>query len=245
VAAGDVNGDGRDDVILGAGDDASPRVKVVDATKLGQLNANGQIASRALLGSFLAFAPPYRGGVTVAAGDVNGDGRDDVITGAAQAIAHVKVFNGANIHLSRPDGQLARAAVLGSFLASSPTDTRGVFVAAGKFNGDARADIVVGATAGGPAHVKVFDGAQLGQVRADGRISNRALLVSQTVFGASFQGGVRVGAVDRNGDGRPDLVVGSGVGDPSRVRVLDGLTLAQLDSFFAFDLQDGAFVAGK
>src|SRR5439155_6319235 len=82
VGAGDVNGDGRADVIVGAGPGAGPHVKVIDGTKLGQVLADGQIADGALLASFFAFAPGFRGGVSVAAADVNADGRADLVVGA-------------------------------------------------------------------------------------------------------------------------------------------------------------------
>src|SRR5438093_3022573 len=50
-------------------------------------------ASPAERASFLAF-PGFSGGVTVAAGDVNGDCVDDIIVGTATGSSHVKVFNG-------------------------------------------------------------------------------------------------------------------------------------------------------
>ena len=52
--------------------------------------------------------------------------------------------------------------------------------------------------------------------------------------------GVRVGTVDRNGDGRPDLMVAPAVSVPE-VDIFDALTLAKLDSFFAF----GLFALGR
>src|SRR5262249_43998601 len=69
VASGDVNGDGLADLIVGA-DAGAPggHVKVF----------SGRDGS--LLMSFLAF-PGFIGGVRVAAGDVNGDGHADIITG--------------------------------------------------------------------------------------------------------------------------------------------------------------------
>ncbi|MEX0645292.1 MAG: VCBS repeat-containing protein, partial [Parvularculaceae bacterium] len=83
VAAGDVNGDGMADIITGAGAGAGPHVKVFDG------------ATGAELRSFMAYAPTFTGGVFVAAGDVNGDGMADIITGAdAGAAPHVKVFDG-------------------------------------------------------------------------------------------------------------------------------------------------------
>src|SRR5262249_46018254 len=57
VAVADVNGDGVPDLIVGAGAGGGPAVEVIDGTKLGQLQANGQISPSALLASFFAFAP--------------------------------------------------------------------------------------------------------------------------------------------------------------------------------------------
>ena len=72
VAEGDVNGDGVPDYIAGAGPGGAPEIRIIDGA-IGTIRA-----------SFLAFEPDFRGGVFVAAGDVNGDGLVDVIAGPAQ-----------------------------------------------------------------------------------------------------------------------------------------------------------------
>src|SRR5262245_58834342 len=69
VAAGDVNGDGKADVITANGPGGLPRVCVFDG------------ATRAELYNFFASDSTSRGGVYVAAGDVDGDGKADVIAG--------------------------------------------------------------------------------------------------------------------------------------------------------------------
>ncbi|MEQ9407061.1 MAG: Ig-like domain-containing protein [Fuerstiella sp.] len=71
VGAADVNRDGFDDVVTGPGVGHAPVVKLF----------NGQ--SGTLMQGFHAFDPGFTGGVTVAGGDVNSDGRDDIVTGAA------------------------------------------------------------------------------------------------------------------------------------------------------------------
>jgi hypothetical protein len=70
VAVGDLYGDGRGAIVTGAGPGGGPHVKVFDGP-------TGQPKD-----SFFAFEPTFHGGVTVAAGDVVGLGRDQVIVGA-------------------------------------------------------------------------------------------------------------------------------------------------------------------
>jgi hypothetical protein len=83
VASGDVNGDGFADIVTGSDAGAGPHVKVF----------NGQTGSE--LHSFLAYDVSFQGGVRVAAGDVNGDGFADIITGAgAGGFGAVKMFDG-------------------------------------------------------------------------------------------------------------------------------------------------------
>ncbi|MGD9689877.1 MAG: FG-GAP-like repeat-containing protein [Phycisphaerales bacterium] len=132
VASGDVNGDGRDDIITGADAGGGPHVKVFDGATGGEIR------------SFFAYGTGFLGGVRVAAGDVNGDGFDDIITGAgAGGGPHVKVFDGAT------------HAELHSFFAF-PGFLGGVYVASGDVNGDGLDDIITGPDAGGPSIVRAF-----------------------------------------------------------------------------------------
>jgi ELWxxDGT repeat protein len=212
VAAGDVNGDGKDDIVTGAGPGGAPHVKVFDGRDVTNL-----------LRSFLAYPAEFGGGVSVAVGDVNGDGRADIVTGPGPGtLPHVKVFDGRSLRLLR------------SFLAYN--DFRGgVFVAAGDVNGDGKADIVTGPGPGGVPHVKVFDG-RTGKT-----------LHSFLAFPASFRGGVNVGAGFVNGDGKADLITGKGPGGAAEVRVFDGATLAPLRTFLAHPppFSGGVFVGAS
>jgi fibronectin-binding autotransporter adhesin len=136
VAAGDVNGDHTVDIIVGAGPGA-PGGHVKAFTRDGTL-----------LASFFAY-PGFTGGVNVAAGDVDGDGRAEIITGAASVVTHVKVIDG--------NGQI-RA----SFIAH-PGAPIGIRVGAVDRDGDGKDDILTGAAASVP-HVEIFSGLTLGVI---------------------------------------------------------------------------------
>jgi hypothetical protein len=109
-----------------------PLVKVVDATKLNQLQANGEISDAALLGKFFAYDPTFLGGVTVGADELDGDSNPEIITGAGPGGGpHVKVIDGNDLNNLQPNKEISDAALLDSFYAFSPFFNGGVFVGAG------------------------------------------------------------------------------------------------------------------
>ena len=205
------NFDGHPDLVTGPGPGGGPNVRVFDI-------ANGQATQLpGPLGSFFAYDPTFAGGVNVAAGNVDGIPGDELIVGAgAGGGPHVEVFR-------------ANGTVLSSFFAYGAGFTGGVYVAAGDLNGDGKAEIVTGAGAGGGPNVKVFNGQTTQE------------LASFFAYAPAFTGGVRVAAFDTNGDGKAELVLGPGPGGGPQLRVLDGVTLAERLSFFAFD---PAFIGG-
>jgi hypothetical protein len=230
VAVGDVFVEGVADIITGAGAGGGPHVKVFDSTKLGQVNFDGQLAITAQLASFFAYAPSFTGGVSVAAGDLNGDGHDDVVTGAGPGGGpHVKVADATKLNQFAPDGELAPGALLASFFAYDIGITVGVKVAAGDVNGDGVLDIVTGVGPGGGPHVKAFDGKQL----KSGAV---VPFISFFPYAISFTGGVNVAVADLNGDGRDEIITGAGTpGGGPHVEVFDFAAGKLLDSFFPFD----------
>jgi hypothetical protein len=125
--------------VTGAGPGGAPHVKVFDA--------NGNLSTSTVANNFFAYAGDFGGGVHVAAGDVNGDGVPDIITGAgAGGGPHVRAMSGAT------------GAVITEFFAYESSFTGGVQVAVADMNGDGRYEIVTGSGSGRVAEIRVFDG---------------------------------------------------------------------------------------
>ena len=248
LAAGDISGDGIADIIAGQGPDGS-QVRVF----------NGADATLYLSG--YPYGPTFAGGVFVAAGDVNGDGRLDVITGQGQGGGRVRIFSGAD------------AADLGSVSPFGPDFTGGVHVAAGDVDGDGRAEVIAGQAAGGlvavlrgtdlspliigPPYTPGYAGGvhvAAGDLTGDGRAEvivgpgsggepvrvfdalTATMLASFVPYTLAYPGGVRVAVADLTGDGRGELLTAPGPGGPPLVRVFNGNGSSELASFYAYDL---------
>ena len=133
ISAGDLNGDGVEEIVTGAGATGGPHVQ--------SFNAFGV---KAFTG-FYAYATNFTGGVTVATGDLNGDNIDEIITGAA-------TNGGSNVRSFSANGVRNL-----NFFAYSPSFMGGVNVAAGDINGDGIDELITGPGATGGPNVKVFD----------------------------------------------------------------------------------------
>ncbi|MBX9578818.1 MAG: multicopper oxidase domain-containing protein [Gemmataceae bacterium] len=228
VATGDVNGDNVEDFIAGAGPGGSPRVKVVDG-KTG-----------ATVADFFAFEPAFTGGVNVAAGDLDGDGKAEVIvTPDVGGGPRVRVFAAGASGLTPT----------ADFFGIADSDFRGgARAAAGDVNDDGVGDLIVAAGAGGGPRVAVWDGAS----RSGGAFARR-LVGDFFAFEPALQNGAYVTAGDFDGDGFADLAFGAGPGGGPRVRALSGKDLVKgrgetvLADFMAGDPADrgGVRVAAK
>ncbi|HEY1379409.1 MAG TPA: VCBS repeat-containing protein [Gemmataceae bacterium] len=230
ITFGDFNGDGTSDLIIGNGpNNNGPIVTVVTGTAL--FGSPHPLANSDIIAQFFAYDPRFQGGVFVAAGDFNGDGRAEVVTGAdAGGGPHVRAFTyapgGADI-FHKAAAFASPLFPAGGFFAYAAGFTGGARVAVGDVNGDGTPDLVTGAGPGGGPHVKVFNGATGG-------------LISQFfAYAAGFTGGVYVGAGDYNLDGKADVLTGAGNGGGPHVKVYSGASLsgggfALLTQFFAF-----------
>lgn len=197
VALGDVNNDGVVDIITGPGLSGGPHVKVFNGVDLS------------VIYSFMAYPISYLGGLNVAAGDFNNDGRDDIVVATDTGVAVVKVFDAATLNPLR------------DFLAYDLPFGGGARVAVGDVNNDGFLDLVTGAGPGGGPHVKAFSG------------RDNSVIQSFMAFNPAFSGGVYVAAGDFEGTGAAEILVGAGQGAGPYVRVFEGVTSFILQDFLA------------
>ncbi len=251
-SAGDINGDGYDDLIVGAryadgsgngSSDAGEAIVVFGkAGGFGDIDvaAADFVSSGKGFRIFGADALDYSGWSVSSAGDINGDGFDDLIVGAyrSSGSANGKGFAGEAIVVFGKAGGFANIDVAAADFVSSGKGFR-IFGAdagdragwsvssAGDINGDGFDDLIVGAYRGsGSANGKAFAGEAIvvfGKVGGFGDIDVAAAdFVSSgkgfRVFGADSQdqAGFSVSSAgDVNGDGFDDLLVGVRFGDGS------------------------------
>jgi hypothetical protein len=212
-ATGDFDGDGRGDVAIGAPGEA-PGISEASGAVFVFLGASGGVVPDIVLDqSDLGMNEVGdRFVATLAAGDFNGDGFDDLAVGApGKAPAGdprsgaVFLFRGSAVGLAAHD--TIDQAGLGQ---NEANDRFGAALATGDFDGDERMDLAVGAPGEAPGTqprsglVFVFRGVDSGL--APDRV------VDQTGLGANEQGdqfGATLATGDFDGDGPVDLVVGA------------------------------------
>ncbi len=232
-AAGDVNGDGIGDLIIGAlNADSNGGNSGSSYVVFGKATSAAAALSLSSLDGTNGFridgtAVNDRSGISVAAaGDVNGDGVDDLIIGAPNAdpkgtysgTSYV-VFGkatpfAANLALSSLDGNNGFR-----IIGAAAYDRSGASVsAAGDINGDGYGDLLIGS-------VPIFDSDSTSYIVFGKATPFAAALALSSLNGTN---GFRLDSVagdgpsravsalgDINGDGRDDLIVGAPNADPN------------------------------
>lgn len=258
VAACDIDGDGRDEVIAAAGQPGGgPHIRIF------KIFAGDRIVE---VNSWYAFGEAYRGGVYVACGDVNGDGAPEVIAGTGSiGPAGVRIWEVSPFYFREI------AAFVPVFAHQAP-EAR---VAACDLNRDGRSEVLVASGPGAPAEVVIGDiaagvvrgtlrpllGMTTGALVACGELTTLspgpeiivaadtggapivefysaagAPLASVLTNAADYRGGVRVAAGDVDaGVPGDELIVGAGEGAIPLIRVVSGFggVLVELRGFIA------------
>ncbi|MGG7660908.1 FG-GAP-like repeat-containing protein [Dyadobacter sp. BHUBP1] len=206
ACAGDVNGDGYSDILLGA-----------EYYDNGQFNEGGVFVYYGSKGNVGIVGDPvatmesnqgdgWFGTAVASAGDVNGDGYSDILIGCytfdngQKDEGHVFVYHGGAEGIGKKDAL--------TITNGKPNAQMGLSIAsAGDVNADGYDDVVVGAP--------YFDDGQASEGAAfvyygsvDGLITNTYHLLQKDQAN-SFFGGSVAGAGDTNGDGFDDVLIGA------------------------------------
>jgi len=204
ATAGDVNGDGYSDVIVGA--ERHDNVETDEGRVYAYLGSASGLASTAAWTVESNQATALLGSSVAAAGDVNGDGYSDVIVGAP-FYDNVQGDEGrAYVYLGSTSGLATTPSWTGE--SNQPTALFGRSVAtAGDVNGDGYADVIVGAD--------LFDNGEADEGRAFAYLGSASGLSDSPVWtGEGGQVGAQFGisvatAGDVDGDGYSDILVGA------------------------------------
>jgi len=224
VAAGDVVGRGYDNIITAPGQGGGPHVKVFDAVEI-QRRA---VAAGFFKGfnieptfSFFAASADDRSGVYVAAGDLDGDGKVEIITStASEGPSILRVFS--------PNGGLLRS--LNIPVDPVPPSGQALFGTGLFQNTLPQSGILLNPTL--PPGSLVSGDPNLG-----------------VILPGVARGGVTVATIDWDQDGIDEIVVGAGPGNTPRVRILDAAGAGdpvEINRFIAYESTfiGGVFVGG-
>ncbi|WP_313948720.1 beta strand repeat-containing protein [Richelia sinica] len=234
-SAGDVNGDGFDDLIIGAvsadpNGNASGQSYVVfgksggftSALNLSDLNGSNGFKITGIT------AGDYSGRTVSSAGDVNGDGFDDLIIGAYRADPNGNA-SGQSYVVFGKSGSFNSALNLSDLNGSNGFVINGITAgdrsgfsvsSAGDVNGDGFDDLIIGAFGADPngsysgqSYVVFGNAAPELDLNSGNRLVNGFKINGITAY--DFSGRTVSSAGDVNGDGFDDLIIGAFGADPN------------------------------
>ncbi len=187
TGVGDMNGDGYSDVAYTSFDSAGANAQL-------HITSGGTAGTPLAMTTVMGFSDHRQHyAFLTAAGDINGDGRADLVAGNPAIPSSTGVLGAIDVLLTSPTStSLQSLPIVGG------TPTFGASVAGGMdLNGDGRADIVVYTAEDHTLHVYGFE-----------PTSNRVVLRQDLVVAAGFE---RVSSAgDMDGDGYGDVVVWGG-----------------------------------
>lgn len=178
--------------------------------------------------SFDAFDPTFRGGVRIAAADINGDGAPEIFCAPGPGrLAVVRIFDGFTLQMLREIPVI------------SPTFKNGVNLTLGDVLGTGNApELIVAPGSGITGKVEIYDPTVVASP-----------IKSFVAYTSGFRSGVRVTTAETNVTGKREIVVGKQTGS-GLIRVFDAVdatpgTETVLREFIATTGSAGVFVSAR
>ena len=239
---GDVNGDGYDDIIIGAAEEHPHGATYVVFGKSENFAGNIDLSTLTVNDGIRIAGERgvYLSGISVASGDVNGDDVNDIIIGAsgpgrrgegdAKGSTYVVFGKGEGFTGNIDLGQIVRDEDEDNdgfrLDGEAAQDSSGYSVASGDFDGDGMDDIIIGARQADPSDVSDSGATYVvfGKDSSfDGAIDISSIVdlggtVGLRINGeaANDQSGYSVASAgDINGDGKDDIIIGAPFADPN------------------------------
>jgi hypothetical protein len=220
VAAGDVDGDGKDELITAPMGGGASQVRIFKLSN----NSMGVTYP-----AFYAYNLNFRGGTSLAVGDLNGDGLGEIVTTpTSNGGPHVQVF-------VLRSGKFTPA--YGGLMAYASTFRGGISASTGDVNGDGKDEIITAVVGNGGPHIRIL-----------GLNSANKLVLKYNGFMAyapAFRGGVAITSADVNNDGKDEIITGVGsAGNPTiRMFSVNGLQVVNEFNAFATTYKGGVSLA--
>lgn len=232
LAAGDFDNDGYDDLAIGAPEDSvsgkerAGLVNVVFGSSKGLQSRDALISQNTSGVRGVSEKNDYFGS-SLAAGDFNGDGRDDLAIGVPKEdfsgltdAGVVQVLYGTSRGLTTSGDEYYHQNTSGILGTAESGDRFGTELAAGDFNGDGRDDLAIGVPYEDIRSIR--DGGQVSVIYGE----KSGLGTKDAVFYQGNNGiagtaesydrfGFRIATGDVNGDGRDELLIGTPYEDHS------------------------------
>ena len=190
IAVGDVNNNGLAEIITGPGAGYQPEVRI--------FNQSGK-----LLGSFLAYAKNFSGGVNLAVGDLDYNGYGEIVTApASRGGPHIRIFNN-------------QGRVINQFMAFDKEERNGYQVAVAA---------VYNSTKQSPSKIIVAPGPQMSPYlkifNQQGRLEWRF-----APLGLNLAGGLAVLAGDLNQNGQPEIIAAPLIASQPEIKIYENLKI--------------------